>query len=140
MVVKGRGVLTKSRKRARPFLFGSVPDLRRGVRSGVQLSCTETRFQKCSQSAKNSSKHPMLSISMAYNMNSKNQKKHSRNQNSWFYYVNSAPNLRNHKKYPKKTLHSIAICSKYFISMVYFRCYLMNPHVQGVHKMCGKWG
>ena len=70
MVVKGRGVLTKSRKRARPFLFGSVPDLRRGVRSGVQLSCTETRFQKCSQSAKNGSKHPMLSISMAYNVSS----------------------------------------------------------------------
>ena len=33
--------------------------LRRGVRFGVQLSCTETRFQKCSQSGKNGSKHPM---------------------------------------------------------------------------------
>ena len=42
--------------------------LRRGVRSDVQLSCTETRFQKCSQSGKNGSKHPMLSISMAYNV------------------------------------------------------------------------
>ena len=29
---------------------------------------TETRFQKCSQSGKNGSKHPMLSISMAFNV------------------------------------------------------------------------
>ena len=42
--------------------------LRRGVRSDAQLSSTETRFQKCSQSGKNGSKHPMLSISMAYNV------------------------------------------------------------------------
>ena len=40
--------------------------IRRGVRSDAQLSCTETRFQKCYQSGKNGSKHPMLSISMAY--------------------------------------------------------------------------
>ena len=40
----------------------------RGVRSDAQLSSTETRFQKCSQSGKNGSKHPMLSISMAYNV------------------------------------------------------------------------
>ena len=55
----------------------------RGVRSGVQLIYTETRFQKCSQSGKNGSKHPMLSISMAYNVISckKNPKKHSKNQN-----------------------------------------------------------
>ena len=43
-------------------------DLRRGVRSDAQLSSTETRFQKCSQSGKNGSKHPMLSISMACNV------------------------------------------------------------------------
>ena len=42
--------------------------MRRGVRSDAQLSCTETRFQKCSQSGKNGSKHPILSISMAYNV------------------------------------------------------------------------
>ena len=42
--------------------------LRRGVRSDVQSSCTETRLQKCSQTGKNGSKHPMLSISMAYNV------------------------------------------------------------------------
>merc|ERR1711936_862108 len=41
--------------------------IRRGVRSDAQLRPTETRFQKCSQSGKNGSKHPMLSISMAYN-------------------------------------------------------------------------
>ena len=40
----------------------------RGVISDVQLSCTETQFQKCSRSGKNGSKHPMLSISMAYNV------------------------------------------------------------------------
>ena len=42
--------------------------LRRGVRSDVLLSCTDTRFQKCSQSGKNDSKHPMLSISTAFNV------------------------------------------------------------------------
>ena len=42
--------------------------LRRGVRSDAQLSSTETRFQKCSQSGKNGSRHPMLSISMAFNV------------------------------------------------------------------------
>ena len=35
--------------------------LGRGVRSDAQLSPTETRFQKCSQSGKNGSRHPMLS-------------------------------------------------------------------------------
>ena len=43
-------------------------NLWRGVRSDAQLSCTDTRFQKCSQSGKNGSKHPMLSISMACNV------------------------------------------------------------------------
>ena len=42
--------------------------LRRGVRSDAQLSSKETRFQKCSQSGKNGSKHPMLSIFMANNV------------------------------------------------------------------------
>ena len=45
-----------------------ISDIWRGVRSDAQLSSTETRFQKCSQSGKNGSKHPMLSISMAYNV------------------------------------------------------------------------
>ena len=85
--------------------------LRRGVRSDAQLSSTETQFQKCSQSGKNGSKHPMLSISMACNVISckKNRKKHSKNQNRRFYNVNSAPELRNDQKTPKKTDHSIAI-------------------------------
>ena len=51
-----------------PILYFLRSWVGRGVRSDVQLSCTETRFQKCSQSGKNGSKHPMLSISMAYNM------------------------------------------------------------------------
>merc|ERR1711963_1041906 len=42
--------------------------IRRSVRSDAQLSSTETRFQKCSQRGKNGSKHPMLSISMAFNV------------------------------------------------------------------------
>ena len=42
--------------------------IRRGVRSGALLSCTETWFQKWSQNGKNGSKHPMLSICMAYNV------------------------------------------------------------------------
>ena len=44
------------------------------VRSDAQLSSTETRYQKCSQSGKNGSKHPMLSISMAYNVISSKKK------------------------------------------------------------------
>ena len=47
---------------------GSLLSLRRGVRSDAQLSSTETRFQKCSHSGKNGSKHPMLSTSMADNV------------------------------------------------------------------------
>ena len=80
--------------------------IRRGVRSDAQLSSTETRFQKCSQSGKNGSKHPMLSISMACNVISckKNRKKHSKNQNRRFYNVNSAPELRNDQKTPKKRI------------------------------------
>ena len=46
----------------------AVFSVRRSVRSDAQLSCTETRFQKFSQSGKNGSKHPMSSLSMAYNV------------------------------------------------------------------------
>ena len=45
-----------------------IIQIRRGVRSDAQLSPTETQFQKCSQSGKNGSKHPMLSISMTFNV------------------------------------------------------------------------
>merc|ERR1711899_546003 len=55
--------------------------IRRGVRSDAQLSSTETRFQKCSQSGKNGSKHPMLSISMAYNVISCKKVKKNRSLN-----------------------------------------------------------
>ena len=47
---------------------GTMVETRRGVRSDAQLSCTETRFEKCSQSGRNGSKPPMLSISMAFNV------------------------------------------------------------------------
>ena len=50
------------------FLTILMGHIGRGVRSGVQLVLTETRIQKYSQSGKNGSKHPMLSISMAYNV------------------------------------------------------------------------
>ena len=52
----------------RVFQLDGLFFLWRGVRSDAQLRPTETRFQKCSQSGKNGSKHPMLSISMAYNV------------------------------------------------------------------------
>ena len=45
-----------------------IHHLRRGVRSDARLRSTGTRFQKCSQSGKSGSKHPMLSISMAFNV------------------------------------------------------------------------
>ena len=59
-------------------------------------------FHKCSQSGRNSSKHPMISISMANNVISckKSRKKRSNNQNRWFYNVNSAPELKNDQKSP----------------------------------------
>ena len=47
--------------------FQTLPH-KKSVRTDVQLNCTETRFQKCSQSGKKGSKDPMLSISMAYNV------------------------------------------------------------------------
>ena len=59
--------------------------LRRGIRSDAQLSCTETWLQKCSQSGKNGSEHPMLSICMAYNVTSCKKFEHSKDQNHWFY-------------------------------------------------------
>ena len=42
--------------------------------------------------------------------------------------------------YTQKTDYSIAICSKIFLCMVYFRCYLVNPHVQAVQNMCANGG
>ena len=36
--------------------------------------------------------------------------------------------------------HLIAIYSIFCIGMVYFRCLLVNPHVQAVQNMCGKGG
>ena len=80
--------------------------LRRGVRSG------DTRFQKCSQSGKNGSKHPMLSTSMAYSVISckKNQPKHSKNQNSWFCCIIWAPDLRNQQNPKMWQNHKIPGC------------------------------
>ena len=65
--------------------------LRRGVRSDAQLSSTETRFQKCSQSGKNGSKHPMLSTSMADNVISykkiKRNTQKNKNAVEWFSFL-----------------------------------------------------
>ena len=44
------------------------------------------------------------------------------------------------KNRKKKTDHLIAIYSIFCIGMVYFRCYLVNPLVQGVQNMYGKVG
>ena len=48
-----------------------------------------SEFQSGPKSDKNGSKHPMLSISMAYNVISckKNQPKHSKNQNRLFRII-----------------------------------------------------
>ena len=80
-------LVLKLRNLVKSIFYGKVQlyytkALRRGVRSDAQLSCTENRFQKCSQSGKNGSKHPMLSISMGNNVISckKTRKKHSKNQ------------------------------------------------------------
>ena len=51
-----------------PLHFDVEALLRRGDRSDVRLSCTETRFQKYTQSGKSGPKHPMLSISLAFNV------------------------------------------------------------------------
>ena len=58
-------------------------EVRRGVRSDAQLSCTETRFQKCSQSGKNDSKQPNVIIiySLLGDFMQNNRKKHSKHQN-----------------------------------------------------------
>ena len=60
----------------------------------------------------------MLSISTADNVISykKLTKKRSKNQNRWFYNINSAPELRNDQKLPK-TDHSIAIYSFFCIRL-----------------------
>ena len=56
IVIQGILMITKSSMIQREFQL----EVCRGVRFGVQLSCTETQFQKCSQSGKNGFKHPML--------------------------------------------------------------------------------
>ena len=60
--------ITCTKEISHQLILWDIIHIRRGVRSDAQLSPTETRFQKCSQSGKNGSEHPMLSISMAYNM------------------------------------------------------------------------
>ena len=79
--------------------------LKQGVRSGIQLVFIETRFQKCSQNGKNGSKHNVIFIyGLQCDFMQKIRKKHSNNQNRLFYYVNSAPDLRNDQKLPKKRI------------------------------------
>ena len=90
--------------------------LRRGVRSVINIYGLQCDFMQ------------------------KNRKKHSKSQNHLFYNLNSAPELRNDQKSPKKTDHSIAIYLILCIGMVYFKCLLVNPHVQAVQNMCGKGG
>ena len=43
-------------------------------------------------------------------------------------------------KIAQKTDLSIAIYSSFWIGMVYFKCFLVNPHVQTVQNMYGKGG
>ena len=86
----------------------------RGVRSGVQLSCTETRFQKCCQSGKNGSKHLMFSISLACNMISckKSNETLIKSKLPILQWKFCSRAQKSPKIPTKKTLCSIAICSK----------------------------
>ena len=103
----------------------------------VHLTCTETRFQKCSQSGKNGSKHPMLSISMTHNVISCKNSKETLNKSKLVIKIISALRLRNHQKY-----HKTKLCtqSRFAKKKIYrysiFLCYLMNPHEQTVQNMC----
>ena len=73
--------------------------LRRGVRSDAQLSCTETRFQKCSRNGKNGFKQPMLTKSTAYIViPSKKIKRNAQKSTSLILLCKSAPFLRNDHK------------------------------------------
>ena len=129
-----------SQKKSLSLILGSIVriDTWRSVRSDVQLSCTETQFQKCSQSGKNGSKHPMLSTPMADNVISckkiqrNTQKIKMADFNMWIRLTSS--------EMTKQMDHSIVICSKNYIGVVYFGCYLVNPHVQTVQNMCAKGG
>ena len=83
----------------------------------------------------------MLSISMANNVISytKKQQKRSKNQKSWFYYVNLAPELRNDENLPKNGSLNRNLLN-FFIGMVYFEYLRVNPHIQAIQNMCSKGG
>ena len=78
----------------------------RGVRSDAQLISTETRFQKCSQSGKNGSKHPMLSISMAFNVLScKKVERNTQNSKSLILQCKFGSRAQKWPKIAQKTDH-----------------------------------
>ena len=56
------------------------------------------------------------------------------------YNVNSAPELRNDQKSPKKQITESRFTQFFFIGMVYFGCLQVNPHIQAVQNMCSKGG
>ena len=60
-------------------------------------------------------------------------------QNRKFYYVNSALEPRNEKIAQKNGSLNRNLLNL-FIGRVYFRLYLVNPHVQAVQKMYAKGG
>ena len=63
-----------------------------------------------------------------------------KNQNRSFYNVNSAPELRNDQKLPKKDGSLNHNFLNFFIGMVYFGCLQVNPHIQAAQNMCRKGG
>ena len=64
---------------------------------------------------------------------------HAKNQNLWFYNVNSAPPDSEITKITQKNFAlNDDLLTFFFIGMVYFICYLVNPHVQAAQKMCAK--
>ena len=83
----------------------------------------------------------MLSTSMADNVISykkiKRNTQKNKNADLQFKFGSQAQKL---PKIAKKTDHSIAIYLILCIGMVYFKCPLVNPHVQADQNMCGKGG
>ena len=61
--------------------------------------------------------------------------RHSNLKNRCFRYIRpqKSPKIAQKKSLNRDFLN-------FLIGMVYFRCYLVNPHVQGVQNMYGKGG
>ena len=114
--------------------------LGRGVRSGAQLSCTETRFQKCSQVKMFLNTQCYLYLWLTMWFHAKKSKETLKKSKSLILLCKFGSRAQKWPKIAKKTDHSIAIYSIFCIGMVYFGCLQVNPHIQAVQNMCSKGG